>query len=193
MPSDRLLDEESHRAIGPLGQPGIDGDPALDLTLGARPERVEPGGRASSLGCRPAWASLALRGRAPGGRSRWGWWRLVPGEGVQEVIGPLVGHDRAGERQDQEDGRTPDADDVVPVEVARASAHAGPEQGDRLHRLPRPPARPPEADAEDHEPEEAQVGRAGDGPEVLARAEPAMPLDDLVERVMDRREAPQHD
>src|SRR5882724_12790732 len=176
MPADRLLDEEGHRAIGPLGQPGIDGDPALDLTLGAPPERIEPSGRPSRLGCRRTWASLALRDRASGGRSRRGWWRLVPGEGVQEVIGPLVGHNRTGERQDQQDGRTPDADHVVPVEVARATAQAGPEQGDRLHRLPRPPARPPEVDADDHEPEETQVGGAGDGPEVLARAEPAMPL-----------------
>src|SRR5712691_4347371 len=98
MPADRLLDEEGHWAIGPLWQPGIDGDPALDLMLGARPERIEPGGRAAHLGCGPARASLALAsGRAPGGRSRRGRWGLVPGEGVHEVIGPLVGHDRAGE------------------------------------------------------------------------------------------------
>ena len=143
------------------------------------------GGRWRRWPSRAACAPAAGAGGGGGGS--------LPVRRVEEVVGPLVGHDRAGERQDQEHGRAPDADHVVPVEVARAAAAGrGPEQRDRPHRLARPPARPPEVDAEHDEPEEAQVGRARDRPEVVARAEPAMPLDHLVERVVHRREAAQH-
>ena len=146
MPGRRLLDEGGHRTSRPLGQPQGQGHPARRLGGGSRVERVE----VERLALAPCPAALAFgAGRAggrarragPGRRSRRR--RLVAGHPVQQIVGPLVGHDGTGEREHYQDGRAPEPDGVVPVEVTGPPAQPHVEDGHGPHRRATPRARPP--------------------------------------------------
>src|SRR5579872_4261057 len=67
--------------------------------------------------------------------------------GIDKIIGPLIGHHYS--RSDYEEQRhpRPDADHVVPVEVACLTRQAAAEQHNRAEMLPGHPARKPHVNA----------------------------------------------
>ncbi len=85
----------------------------------------------------------------------------------------------------------PETDDVVPVPVARFAAKVEIEKEARLQSPPMPTARPPEIDSGKRQPEKREVASTGDGARgdtaFALRAEPAVPIDDVVKPVMQFR------
>ncbi len=108
--------------------------------------------------------------------------RFFSGQTEEKVVSPAIGQDHAGEHDEHERQPCPEADDVVPVEVASFARKTPPEPRHVPHLRPGPLPRHPEietGDDEDQEPEIASAGdRAADGPVLLARSQPAVPSRD---------------
>jgi hypothetical protein len=83
--------------------------------------------------------------------------RRLARHAVHEIARPAVRDHHARRHHDEQRRERPDADHVVPVEVARPAAQPAPEHGHRAHRLRRPRARPPQEEAARDEEEEAEV------------------------------------
>ena len=90
------------------------------------------------------------------GRSR------ASGQRVDQIARPGVGDDHSARRQHDEDRRAPEADGVVPVEVASLAAQPEADERHRAHVPPRPLPRPPQIEARHRQHEKGGVARAGD-------------------------------
>ena len=157
----------------------------------------QPGARFSAMRQRPssAAASAAVRGRAsvpgfpaalssPRVRRRG---RGVAERPIDEIAGPAVRDDHAGERDDEEGQGRPDADDVVPVEVARLSGEPALKEADARDAADAAQPRPPDVEARKRQPEEEKIRRSGDrlpgGPAILGKREPAVDVLDFAEEL----------
>ena len=132
---------------------------------------------------RPAPGGLRRRPAATSGRRRFA------GDPVDQVARPGIRDDDARGDDDRQRDHRPDADGVVPVEVARLAGEAAAEPDDLLHRAPGPGARDPEVGAREDEEQEGEVGGTGDRaagrPVLAAGGEPAVPVGDAAEEGAD--------
>ena len=103
-----------------------------------------------SLGWTPGWPLLALR-------------RCVAHQAEQQIVGPGERDRNGAEDNDEERNERPDANDVMPVEIARLAGSVGaPEPGDLADLGPGGGPRNPEIGARDDDEEEEQVRPSGD-------------------------------
>ena len=119
---------------------------AADWFVAASPSATAPAG----FGARTATAT----GR--GSRPR------AAGQGVDEIARPRVRDDHPARGQDNEDWRAPEADDVVPIEVARLATKAGAEERHRGEMAPGPLPWPPQINPRDGQHEKRGIAGAGD-------------------------------
>ncbi len=124
--------------------------PRPDSPRLAPPPRPPPRPPASPFSSGPAATSSRC------GRSR------AAGQGVDQVARPGVGDDHPARGQHHEDRRAPEADHVVPVEVAGLAAQPGAEERHRAHVPPRPLPRPPQIEPRGRQHEKRRVARARD-------------------------------
>ena len=105
--------------------------------------------------------------------------RRLTHRAIHERVPPREGDRNGADHHDEERDRRPDAEHVVPVEVAGLAARARVEDGHGLHLRPRQLARKPQVHAGDDDEEEDDVGPAGDQaghrPTLAFDRDPAMP------------------
>ena len=107
------------------------------------------------------------------------------GHPLQHLVGPRVGDHDAAPDDEHERNRRPEAEDVVPVEVAGLAPGLADEPRDRTQPAHGEATRPPQDEPAQHDEQEGEVRRTGDGlaraPLLAARREPAMPVGDGAE------------
>ena len=124
------------------------------------------------------WGALARR-------------RFDSGGVVDQIGGPRVrNHGAASHDEDQRDG-SPEADDVVPVEIARFTADTGAKQQHGSDAAPTPAARHPKIDSGKDQKQKSEIARTRDGAAGGAprafHGKPAVPVGDRAEEVPRRR------
>jgi hypothetical protein len=111
--------------------------------------------------------------------------RLFAGQTIDEIARLRVRDDDRGKHDDEEGNGRPEAECVMPVEVACPALQAPLEPSDSPDGSPRPLARPPEINAARHNEQKSQVARSRHGATdsaTLARsAEPAVSVHDGAE------------
>jgi hypothetical protein len=136
-------------------------------------------------GVRRRWREFG--GGGGGGGAAGG--RFFADEAVDEIVAPEEGNRNGGEGENDEDGRGPEADDVVPVEVAGFAAEFPVEESEGPDAAPGHVARHPEVEAGDGEDEKGEVADAVDefagGAAVAGEGEEAMPVHHHVHEIVD--------
>jgi hypothetical protein len=171
-----LVDRERQRRIGPRRQPKGDAPPIRYLPLREGPETIKALER--------HFGNVAVGTRTLTPR------RLLTRQAKEKIARPGIGNDHARKDHQNKRDRSPGAEHVVPVEVAGLAWQAAPEPQYIAELAPSPDPRHPKIRAGQHEEQEGEIARSGDGsrgvPLLVFCTKPAMPIGDLPKKGADR-------
>ena len=141
-PAISLIDGEGKRVLTRVGYPHADSRPSCNLLPGSSKKPFQTLGT-SIFRC----VFLALTRIAVGTdlscRGIW-WRRLVSRHPIKKIVRPSIGHDHAGD-DDQEQGRgAPESQGVMPVPIPRATPWPAVQERDFLQISPAPFFWPPQ-------------------------------------------------